>query len=647
MKNRVQAVLISTLALLVIGFLVIGNRFGEIEDVPEIDGGQASNAANAAYKPRKTLKAFQSKEELDKFLKEFAAQASKRDKEEGMVFSDAKDASTAPAAEGAKSADADESVTNTQHAGVDEGGIVKLHGDHLIILRRGRLFTVAVNDAKLRPIAAVDAYPPGADPGGTWYDEMLVSKDTVVVIGYSYSRGGTEIGLFNIDGAGNLEYKSTYHLRSNDYYSSRNYASRLIGSKLIFYTPQYLWVNPNDPTAQFPAIRKWHKDATDNEFHQIVSATKVYRPARELKENYGLALHTVTVCDLAGAFKCEGTGVIGPAGRIFYVSPQSVYVWTTEWRADRKKGDVRSVLYKMPLDGGAPTALGVAGAPVDQFSFLESEDEHLNVLVRSEGGGEAMWRSESATGDTALLRIPLWSFSDGTRNASSWNYKEVPTVEGYTMQNRYVGEYLLYGSGNGWGYQNKKNGSEVYAVRWTTGETAELPLEHSVDRIEALGRDAIVVGTRGSDLYFSPVSLSEKPEVKSGYVRRNASQGELRSHGFFYKPADKQNGMLGLPIAEQNRPGYKHLVEGSASVLFLKNDSLKLNEIGTLVSENRNPRNDNCKASCVDWYGNARPLFIRGRVFALLGYEIVEGKVTETGIRETGRVNFTPTRTTR
>ena len=134
----------------------------------------------------------------------------------------------------------EDSVTNTQHAGVDEGGIVKLHGDHLVVLRRGRLFTVAVGDNALKPISAVDAFGPEIDPRNTWYDEMLVSDDNVVVIGFSYERGGTEVGLFNIDGAGNLSYRSTYHLRSNDYYSSRNYASRLIGSKLIFYTPLYM-----------------------------------------------------------------------------------------------------------------------------------------------------------------------------------------------------------------------------------------------------------------------------------------------------------------------------------------------------------------------------------------------------------------------
>ena len=48
----------------------------------------------------------------------------------------------APAASPAPAKTKEESVTNMQTAGVDEGGIVKVHGDHLVILRRGRLFTV-------------------------------------------------------------------------------------------------------------------------------------------------------------------------------------------------------------------------------------------------------------------------------------------------------------------------------------------------------------------------------------------------------------------------------------------------------------------------------------------------------------------------
>jgi hypothetical protein len=50
------------------------------------------------------------------------------------------------------------------------------------------------------------------------------------------------------------------------------------------------------------------------------------------------------------------------------------------------------------------------------------------------------------------------------------------------------------------------------------------------------------------------------------------------------------------------------------------------------------------RVSCVDWYGNARPLFLRGRIFALLGYELVEGREDDGRIRELRRVSFAPRR---
>ncbi|HYC98563.1 beta-propeller domain-containing protein [Brevundimonas sp.] len=99
---------------------------------------------------------------------------------------------------------AEPSITNTQVVGVDEGGIVKVHGDHLVILRRGRLFTVSTAGGGLRPVDAINAYPPEADASGDWYDEMLVSGDQVVVIGYSYGRGGTEVSRFRISMDGRL-----------------------------------------------------------------------------------------------------------------------------------------------------------------------------------------------------------------------------------------------------------------------------------------------------------------------------------------------------------------------------------------------------------------------------------------------------------
>ena len=65
-------------------------------------------------------------------------------------------------------------------------------------------------------------------------------------------------------------------------------------------------------------------------------------------------------------------------------------------------------------------------------------------------------------------------------------------------------------------------------------------------------------------------------------------------------------------------------------------------ELDVLGAHPEGSANDGCRASCVDWYGNARPLFLRGRVFALLGYEIVEGELAGGKIREKRRTNFAP-----
>ena len=594
---------------------------------------------------KKTMKAFGSEQELVRYFRELEKKVQRERREAEKVLNDsALPAPTTLAAESApplaKAKADEESVTNTQHAGVDEGGIVKVHGNHLVVLRRGRLFTVAIGDGALKPISSVDAFGPEMNPTGTWYDEMLVADNTIIVIGYSYERGGTEVGLFDINSDGRIAYRSTYHLRSNDYYSSRNYASRLIGNKLIFYAPQYFG-SFGDPFLAFPAVRKWHKGAKASEFARIVPATRVYRPETDFDVDYGTALHTVTVCDLAnGGLDCQATSVLGPPGHVFYVSPDSVYVWATTWARNSQN---RSMIFRMPLDGSGPSALRASGSPVDQFSFLQSEDHHLNVLVQSRGKGDGMWHAEVATGDVALMRIPIVSFSDGSEVVPASSYRALPKPEGYGFQNRFVGNYLIYGTGSGWGYPKESVEKwNLFIVDWARGNSHQLKLAHGVDRIEQMGNDAVIVGTDGQNLHFSALRLGQWPEIVSRYTRKEASQGETRSHGFFYKPEGDDSGMLGLPISVPGRAGYRHLFESSAAILFLRNDSLQFREVGELGSQPERAVDDKCRASCVDWYGNARPLFLRGRVFALLGYEIVEGTLDDGRMREMRRVTYAP-----
>jgi hypothetical protein len=566
------------------------------------------------------------------------------------------------AADGAASTEAvtvtgsriDDGITNTQEVGVDEGGIVKVRGDFLVVLRRGRLFTVSTKGAELKLVDVIDAYPPGAEAGGDWYDEMLIAGDRVVVIGYSYSRGGTEINRFKISSEGRLSFEDAYHLRSNDYYSSRNYASRLIGTRLIVYAPLYVPYVADRSFDWLPGLRRW-SGKSDAPFSRIVSAREIYLPDRFRRggEHDIDTIHTVTDCDLAAAeLNCRGRSILGPSSRTFYVSANAVYVWVNEnrWRRRDRERSVPALLYRIPLERGAPSAIGVRGAPVDQFSFREDwADGRLNVLVRSDGGGDAMWRPEFSEGAVALLRLPLRAFGDGDEEAGRQRYRTLPRPgeDAYHFQNRYVGDYVLYGTGNSWGRPEERK-TNLVVVPIKGGEVSEFALSHGVDRIEAMGREAVAVGADDRDLHFQAVELTvgAKPVLGDRYTMEGASQGETRSHAFFFKPEtradDATAGVLGLPVARAARPAWRHLVESSAAILFLRRANRKFLGLGELNAEEARVVDDGCKASCVDWYGNARPIFLRGRVFALMGYEVVEGELGERSIREIGRFNFAP-----
>lgn len=610
--------------------------------------GSLQPAAPAGSQP--TLTPFESDRQLKGLFAQLHARLSERGRvgppmAGDLVAEAAADAAAAPASEPVAamaigSPEQEASITNVQTAGVDEGGIVKRRGDHLVVLRRGRLFTLKIGDDSLRPVSMVDAWGPDIDPDGAWYDEMLVSDDTIVVIGYSYQRGGTEIGLFDLSPDGRIAYRGTWHLRSNDYYSSRNYASRLIGDKLVFYSPLFLDLGDDDLGAILPGVRPWRKDQSgDARFTRILPADRIYRAPRELDTDAGIALHTVTICDLAQpTFACTATAVLGAPGQTFYVAGDAAYVWTNPFVWDAPGADRVSDVFRIPLDGSAPRAMQAAGAPIDQLSFLE-RDGHLNVLVASEAEGQWMWASERSPGTLALLRVPLTMFGDGSEAAQASHYR---TFDAHGLHydaganNRYVGDWLLVGGPQLWGGKGKLE--PAYAIRYASGEGFQrLQPGHGVERIEAMGRDAILIGSRDADLHFTSLRLGARAEIADVYVQANAAQGESRSHGFFYRPTGDDQGYIGLPTLGSDRGG-----RDTASVIFLRNRALALTPAGALDARGATRSDDGCKASCVDWYGDARPIFIGERVFALLGYELVEGRYANERIVERRRVDFSP-----
>ena len=551
------------------------------------------------------------------------------------------------------------SVTNDQVAGVDEGAIVKRHGDHLVILHRGRIFTVDVGRGRLRRVAMMDASGPDLRGDLTWYDELLVSGDKVIVIGYSYLRNGLEIGVFHISDSGKLRYLDTYNLRSNDYYSSRNYSSRLLGSRLVLYSPLLIHADTAHPLALLPSLRRWKSSTAssgkgsrnEGEFRSVAMELHAYRPAGRVEPLSLAAMHSITSCDLAAPeLKCESTLFFGGYTSSIFVSRDAAYLASTlDYAGDSTPGDSTrapaqhaALLYRVPLDDGPPTALRIAGMPIDQFSFMERDGE-LDVLLRSPGYGDRMWYSDIAGAGLALLRLPLTRFDDGTSEAPRNAYTPLPEpMSTRPLLDRFVGGYLLYADGGSWSSPDTA-GATLFVVPLSTGKATRLGLSYNVSRIDALGHDAVVIGSDTADLHFTAVRFGDPPALAQQYTLHDASEGETRSHGFYYRPdaGASDTGIFGLPVAGAGRAGYEGLYDISSALLFVRNEGGAFRPLGRLEAH-AEEGDDECEASCVDWYGNARPLFVDDRIFALLGYELVEGELRAGGIAEKRRISFAP-----
>src|SRR4051795_8766341 len=98
-----------------------------------------AGSASASVPFKKSLRAFRSEQELNDYLQRLVKKRRKSghgsgfgngdslaSNSAGKAVSETVDVSAAPSAK-------DESITNVQQAGVDEGGIVKLHGDQLVV----------------------------------------------------------------------------------------------------------------------------------------------------------------------------------------------------------------------------------------------------------------------------------------------------------------------------------------------------------------------------------------------------------------------------------------------------------------------------------------------------------------------------------
>ncbi|MEZ4467309.1 MAG: hypothetical protein R3F43_23395 [bacterium] len=512
-------------------------------------------------------------------------------------------------------------------------------GDHLVFLRKGRLYAADVSTPGMpRQTDTIAVAPEAALNDGVWYDELLVRGRVVFVVGFRYVTevegapwifGATEIAAFGLDEDGRFQRRGTTFIESNDYFSASNYASRMIGGQLVFYMP-------------FDAFTyDWEGDAEVLRIPQVLThqADGRFTAARPLFAGRDVAhgdqpptspvFHTVVTCEVGtggeragAALDCRARSLLGEWARQFYVTADRVFIWTSNAvfavRLDNGEAQVHSAEGDVATQLNLKFADGALHATVERWDPVEED----NIL---------------SDGETVIehLVLPLADF-DGRGGQPLADIRRVPIYRGQDWVSLRVGRYVdgwYLGSLETWDFRADVDASEIVAIRLADGAIRRLPTAGAASRIEAMpGLGALVVSSEGDGLDLTTLRLGDEPRFLAPTRLPGAAEAESRTHGFFFRP-DASGGLMGLAVLGQaQEAGWWGSGVGNLAFFSAALDGA-ITHAGTISSS---PEGEGvCETSCFDWYGNTRPIFLRDRAFAMMGSELVELSLDD-GVRETG-----------
>ncbi len=577
-------------------------------------------------------------------------------------------------------------VTNNQEQGVDEGDIVKQIGQYLLVLQDGRLFvldTEAGPDRNgLRLVDRANVYRNAVDQA--WYDELVVAGNRIVVSGYAHEADASELAVFRLGDDGRLTREGVFQIRSEDYYDRNNYASRLIGDELVLYTPLALSDRRGEGAFAWPTLRRAPDEggAAAGEGVQLLRPEQLYRPLSTVHEP---VIHMVTRCRLGewrpgGDLACTSEGFVASRTRQFYVSGDAAYLWSdaSNWqhwddkvqdcapdsRAARGESD-RSLLHRLSLSGGPIGVVGTTGFPMDQLG-MDAGNGHFRALI-------AWFRRTCRVGKTMPLHyfeIPDSLFSRQLRPVPDGAFTAMPEIEANQVENRFTDRHLVFGGrvialdGSGGGDDDMEGtlggGHAVIVPIGRPAEAQPVWLPHRVWRVERIGDNAALTGySSDRGLEVSVIDLNgATPRLSDTLRLEGRVETEGRSHAFNSLVGADGSGLMGLPTVQRIGGMDRYAWRSAASDLsFLSVDAAgRLQSLGALAAHAQgndrrrwyrdddvpdDPAIYSCQVSCIDWYGNSRPLFTRGRLFALSATELIEGRVADGRIGEVQRIDLT------
>jgi hypothetical protein len=420
----------------------------------------------------------------------------------------------------------------------------------------------------------------------------------------------------------------------------------------------------------------------------LLDAARIYRPVRSVDEPI---VHTVSVCPLGaippgGDLTCRTTAFAGPQGAQWYVTRDHAYIWTaTDHNQSAERCEPAAavplaatgpaLLYRVPLSGARPDLIAAHGAPPDQFA-MQADERHFRALLRVDNPG--CYRRYDDPARLYYFSVPQERLGATVSEAAAGAFTALPGTPTRQVASRFTERYLVYG-----GLSRFRRGfPDLSAPEYQDQEYRATTLErmrilpayvvpvdrpaafrplaigHSVIRAERVADDIVLTGYRDrGGLIVTLLDLDGRPGIASSVRLRGRYESEGRSHAFNSLVGEDGSGLMGLPtvprIADSNREYWR---SRASDLSFLSVDRAgRLRSIGALERRFDYVDDDNsgtrleegdgipgyrCEVSCIDWYGNSRPIFTDGRIFGLSGTELIEGRVALGGIREVQRLNI-------
>lgn len=561
---------------------------------------------------------------------------------------------------------------NVREPGVDRGGIVRRVGRFLLVLQDGRVFSIDTRPGGRPGLALadrVDVTPPAA--GTAWYDQMLVQGDRVVISGYSDAEAARQIVVLRLGPGGRLTREEDFRLRSDDYYAIENYTLRLAGDRLVIHIPYQFWSG----RLIWPTLSRWRPGSSPPAPQPLVDAGAIYRPVAYAPDP---DLHIVAICRLGRPAPgrgpgCATTGFIadrelddsGTDDSILHATATDGYIWVNAdghfagsgARCEQPNivptaAEVDPALvYRISLADGGLSVAAARGQPAKEMS-LAVIGGNFHALAVWEP--ESCWLISSEPAPLALTTITPARFGPRLTDAPASAYTSLPGVGARTLENRFTGTMLVYGGRPDWRYDPPQpplaEPLPVVVVPVARPAAARIVMvAHDVVRIERAGRDVLLTGYSGREgLRLSLLDLEGPPRIASTLVLA----GRFESEGLDDAVNGRigpDGGLIGVPTAlEDRRPDLPQWQAGDSDVSFVSVDAAgRLVPAGELLRRGTGGNRDACARSCLDLFRNAQPIFLDGRVFALIGSALVEGRYAQGRVRELRRLDIAAARARR